>query len=404
MTKSYSFHAIFENKSLNKALAIFQNILDKKTAAGNEHFTETKISLSSDSNIAIFSGVNSTITGIKECEAIILASGQIIINAHMFYDIVKKITAPEIEVFREIINKKNVATEANSKKENKSDMLTIKADKLTCRIPLQSEDKIPEITTNNFISHCVISNKNLSALLETALFIIPNSDPRPYLCGGKLLKENSKLEVAGTDCHRLAVSSIDLIVSDNERAEVIIPKKTLQEIHRQIKEDLDGETTISFSPHKVGFFLDNCRTVIASKLIQGKFPDYRTILEEEHHSYVTISTKFFTDAIERSLIILDDKSSKAILITLDKDKITIEAQSDNKGDIQEIIENCTIKYLNTEKRCSNIVVNAHYLLEILKNLKSENTTLCLNESSRPILIKDIDNQNKHYYLMPMVGL
>ena len=389
MTRKYKFHAIFENKSLNKTLAIFQNILDKKSVTGNEYFTETKITLNSDSNIAVFSGVNSTIIGLKECEAIIMAVGKVVVNAHIFYDIVRKISAPEIEVFQE----ENV------------DLLVINAGKFTCRIPLQSEDRIPDkITTNNFTSQCIIYNKDLSMLLESILFVVPNSDPRPYLCGLKLIKTRTKLEFAGTDCHRLAVSFANLITADDEEIEMIVPKKTLHEINRQIKDNPEDETTITFTTHKIGFFLDNCRTIIISKLIHGSFPNYQSILEEEQYSSIRINTKFFIEAIERSLIILDDKNTKAISIGLEINSISLTAQSDNKGYVYETIDDCVIEHKNEDKKCTNIVVNAYYLLEMTKNVKSEQTVLCINDKTRPVLIRDEGNSNKFYFLMPMMGL
>ena len=250
----------------------------------------------------------------------------------------------------------------------------------------------------------MILNKDLAFLLESVLFVVSATDIRHYLCGIKILKTHNKMEAVGTDGHRLAISFANLIGGDDTIIDMIVPKKTLQEITRQIKDDPEGETIIAFTKHKIGFFLNNCKTIIISKLVHGNFPDYKNILTETHYSQVKINTKLLIEAVERSLIILDDKNTKAISIGLEANRISLTAQSDNKGYVFETIDNCIITHENEEKKCVNIVVNACYLLEIAKNVKSEHIILLINEKMRPVLIQEENNEQKFYFLMPMIGL
>jgi len=59
--------------------------------------------------------------------------------------------------------------------------------------------------------------------------------------------------------------------------------------------------------------------------------------------------------------------------------------------------------VDVKEKCTSVMVNAYYLHEIAKNIKSERIILCIKEKSRPVLVKDENNENKFYYLMPMVG-
>ena len=73
-------------------------------------------------------------------------------------------------------------------------------------------------------------------------------------------------------------------------------------------------------------------------------------------------------AIERSLILLDDKNSRAICLNTKGQSIFITAQSDTRGSIHEVINECEIEYKNDDSEM-NIMVNAYYLHEVLKNIK-----------------------------------
>jgi DNA polymerase-3 subunit beta len=385
MSTKYKFHAIFDNKVLNRALNIFQNILEKKNSL--ENLTSTKIVISD--NTAIFTGLNSTIIGVKECPVIVEVPGQIIINAHIFYDIVKKITHPEIIVSQEL----------------ESNILTISAGKSIFKIPLQEKDNFPDIDINNFESKCLANNKDLLFLIDSILFTAAVNDVRHYLCGIKFLKTGNDIEAVATDGHRLAISKTHCIESDDQDIGIIIPRKTTHEISRQIKENIEGTTIIAFSMQKIGFFMDNGKTIIISKLIHGNYPNYHDIVKAQHNLEITLNNKSLIEAIERCIIILDEKNTKAMCININENDIVLTAQSDNRGYIYETIDDCSINYINVDvkEKCTSVMVNAYYLHEIAKNIKSERIILCIKEKSRPVLVKDENNENKFYYLMPMVG-
>jgi DNA polymerase-3 subunit beta len=384
MNIKYKFHAIFDNKVLNRALNIFQNILEKKNSLDN--LTSTKIVIAD--NLAVFTGLNSTIIGVKECPVIVDTPGQIIINAHIFYDIVKKINYPEIIVFQELgVN-----------------ILTVSAGQSLFKMPLQEKDNFPDIDLDNFESKCLIKNKDLIFLIDSILFTAAVNDVRHYLCGIKFLKTANDIEAVATDGHRLAISRTQCIESDDQDIGIIIPRKTTQEISRQIKESIDGETLVAFSMQKIGFFIDNGKTIIISKLIHGTYPNYHDIIKEEHNLKISINNKSLIEAIERCIVILDEKNTKAMCININENNIVLTAQSDNRGYIYETIDDCSIEYISEVKeKNTSIMVNAYYLYEIAKNIKFEKIILCIKEKARPILVKDESNDNKFYYLMPMAG-
>ena len=132
----------------------------------------------------------------------------------------------------------------------------------------------------------------------------------------------------------------------------------------------------------------------------------------KYEKYFIISTKKLLDAVDRSLILLDEKNSRSISLNLDKQFIKINAQSDSAGSITEEIE---LKLLDindkTNSQINNkvqIIVNAYYLYEILRLIKTDNILFMINNGKQPIGIKEFyENQSsdnyrdKLYIIMPM---
>ena len=376
------FHAIFDTKMLNKALSIFQGILEKKNAIAN--LTNIKITLSGDS--AIFTGININLAAQKECSVVNYSNtGEIIVNAHIFNDIVKKITHSEITVIQ-------------NKDEN---ILNIKSQNSLFKIPLQAKENFSSIDINNFDTECVIKTKDLIFLIENTIFAASVNEIRYFLCSIKIVKSGNEIIAVTTDGHRLALSKIENENDDSKDIEIIIPRRTGQEILRQLKDESNEKIKIAISQQKIAFFLDGGKTIIISKLISGNYPDYKKILDNYYNCEIIMNNKLLSEAIDRCLIILDEKNNKSIFLAIDNHQMNFSAQSDNRGSVFEIVDIGSIKYHSDNYDNCSIIINAYYLQEILRNIKTENVLISMNSKRCPILIKEENNIHKLYFLMPM---
>ena len=114
-----NINLLFDNKILNKALSIFVSILEKKNDA--HVFSSIKI-LVNAMDITLI-GLNQDIAAIKKCSALNLGSesAEIIVNGHILYDIIKRISTQEISII----------------KNTNDNFLQISAASFKCKIPLQ---------------------------------------------------------------------------------------------------------------------------------------------------------------------------------------------------------------------------------------------------------------------------
>jgi DNA polymerase III sliding clamp (beta) subunit (PCNA family) len=107
------------------------------------------------------------------------------------------------------------------------------------------------------------------------------------------------------------------------------------------------------------------------------------------------------------MIFLDDKNSKVLNFELliQEQKIILTAQSDDKGMIKDTIDKIQMIHIDEAHRNQKnliININAYYLYEILKSIKSDEIFFGLNNEKSPAALSDKTFEEKFYLLMPMI--
>ena len=196
----------------------------------------------------------------------IIKEGKTTISSSIMYDIVRKFSSGKKINFTSVgENKIHIESE-------KSDF------NLNCisatEFPLTDED----FNKNEFS----INSKNLLKLLNKCKFSISNDETRHYLSGiffhQTQIDDKFFLTSAATDSHRMAISKVRL----NEKIDfepIILPKKTIFQLC-SLLEDYEGDVKISNIKSKIKFELNN--SILISKLIDGKFPNYVQVIPKEN--------------------------------------------------------------------------------------------------------------------------
>ena len=98
---------------------------------------------------------------------------------------------------------------------------------------------------------------------------------RPFLAG------------VSTDSHRLSSSSLEIGKNEGFNA-VILPRKTIYQLITLISE-INSDILIKSSETKVLFKIG--KTKLVSKIIDGKFPDYKKVIPNENKQILVVPTK-----------------------------------------------------------------------------------------------------------------
>ena len=146
------------------------------------------------------------------------------------------------------------------------------------------------------------------------------------------------------------------------------------------------------SENKIKFTLGNIKLI--SKVIEGKFPDYKKVVPANNDKSLIVQSKDFISSIERvTSVSLDGK--EGIKLAISKENVQLSVNSANSGDGNEIIK----ASFNSENL--NISFNSKYLIDIASEVEDKNLKMNLKDSVSPVLIEDVSDKNSYYVIMPM---
>ena len=305
--------------------------------------------------------------------------GQTTTSCSVMYDIVRKFN-----------NEKKI--NFNLVSENK---INLESDKSTFNLNCIKASEFP-ITEENFKENeFVLNSKKLLKLLNKCKFSISNDETRHYLSGiffHLTEAENKKfLTAAATDSHRMAISKT-LLSEDIEFEPIILPKKTIFQLC-SLLEDYDGDVKISNLKSKIKFEFNN--SILISKLIDGKFPNYFQVIPKDNQKKLEIELKSFLTSVDRVASVSLDKKD-GLRMSLSNNNLNLSVNNSNSGDGKESL---AVKFDHE----LDISFNPRYLIDVASNLEGNKIEIYLNESSSPALIKDPSDYDTIHVIMPMKG-
>ena len=193
-----------------------------------------------------------------------------------------------------------------------------------------------------------------------------------------------------TDSHRLSSSSLELD-SENEFSSLILPRKTVYQLCSLLSESTE-KLRIQTSENKIKFSLGNIKLI--SKVIDGKFPDYKKVVPKNNDKILIVSSDEFIKSIERVASVSLDRK-EGVKLSINKDNIQLSVNSANSGEGNEKIK------ANFNSDSLNISFNSKYLTDIASEVENKDLRINLKDSVSPVLIEDISDKNSYYVIMPM---
>ncbi len=299
-------------------------------------------------------------------------------SAAILYDILRKISS-------------NSEIRFDLKNENK---LSLKSENADFNLLCLPKDNFPSFADEFEGPEIGLNKKRFLKLLNKTKISISNDDTRHYLNGIflHLTEANGRNFLTGvaTDSHRLSSSSMEIEKIQNF-PQLILPRKTVLQLCSLLSESSDN-LTMQTSENKIRFSLGNMKLV--SKVIDGKFPDYKQVVPTANNKTLLVSVKDLINSIERvASVSLDRKEGVKLLIN--KDNVQLSVNSANSGDGNEKIK----AKFNSENL--SISFNSKYLIDIASEVEDENIKLNFKDPTSPVLVEDVSDKNSYYVIMPM---
>ena len=278
---------------------------------------------------------------------------------------------------------------------NEKNKLHLESDKSIFNLNCISASEFP-VTEEDFNQdEFTIKSKQLLKLLNKCKFSISNDETRHYLSGIYIHKtefeDKNYLTAVATDSHRMSISKIRLD-KDIVFEPIILPKKTIFQLC-SLLDNYDGEVKISNVKSKIKFELNN--SVLISKLIDGKFPNYIQVIPKNNQKKLEIDLKLFLNSVDRVASVSLDKKD-GVKFSLKKDSLNLSVNNTNSGDGKETL---LVKFDHDLE----ISFNSRYLIDIASQLDGEKVEIYFNDSGSPALLKDPGDFNSIFVVMPMKG-
>ena len=363
-------------QDLQKSLSYCQGVIEKRST----------LPILSNVLLEINSG-NLTITATdldlifihKISNVEILEEGKTTTSSSIMYDIVRKISSG---------SKISFSNPSESK-------LQLESEKSLFNLNCISASEFP-LTDENFNQNeFSIKSKDLLKLLNKCKFSVSNDETRHYLSGiffhQTQNEDKTFLTAAATDSHRMSISKIRL--QDKIDFEpIILPKKTIFQLC-SLLEDFEGDVKISNVKSKIKFQLNN--SILISKLIDGKFPNYIQVVPKENQKKLEIDLKSFLNSVDRVASVSLDKKD-GVKFNLTKDTLNLSVNNTNSGDGKESL---AVKFDHE----LDISFNSRYLIDVASQLDGQNIEIYLKDTGSPALIRDPADYDSIYVVMPMKG-
>jgi len=366
---------VIKRDALLKSLTFVQGIVEKKNTLpilSNVLLDAKNGKLSiiaTDLDIVFYDELN---------EIQISKEGSTTTSATILYDILRKISG-------------NSDIKFNLKDENKLNLLTDNSDFNLLCLPT---DNFPNFSDDFDTEEISFNKSKLLSLLNKTKISISNDDTRHYLNGIylHLTESENKTFLTGvaTDSHRLSSSSIEVDKGKIFHS-IILPKKTVFQLCNLLA-DTNEKVLIQASESKIQFKIGKSK--LTSKVIDGKFPDYRKVVPTNNDSTLTVVSYDFVQAIERVITVSLDRK-EGVKLNIGKDNIKFSVNSTNSGEGNEIIKS------NFTGEEMIISFNSKYLTDIASEIEDKNLKINLKDPISPVLIEDMSDNNSYYVVMPM---
>jgi DNA polymerase III subunit beta len=238
-----------------------------------------------------------------------------------------------------------------------------------------------------------VPQKTLKHLIDQVHFAMAVHDIRYYLNGILFVAEGKNLTLVATDGHRLALAQATLD-SEIPKQEVILPRKTVLELQRLLKDDKEeaGQIEMRFAGNQAKFSFSGMEFV--TKLVEGKFPDYNRVIPKNHKNNVTLGRAPLLASLQRAAILTSEKF-KGVRVNLEPGLLRIASSNAEQEEAKEELE---IDYAGDS---IEIGFNVTYLIDAMLNMGQEMVKLELQDTNSSVLITVPEELGFKYVVMPM---
>jgi DNA polymerase-3 subunit beta len=246
--------------------------------------------------------------------------GELVVPARLFSDIVKNLPADTVVV------------------EAGETLMRVRAGRAEFSLNAWSASDFPQTSTFDMSDCFRVGREPFIETLAKVGRAASRDETRPILTGVLVTIVEDTLKMVATDSYRLAVKETKLAQAVPGEVHAIVPVKALNEVTRLATAMGPGELEMAISENQALFRLQGSSgdVWIASRLIDGQFPNYRQLIPDTFDRTATVPRDAFMAAARR-VSLLAQKSSPLRLSFADG-SLTMKALTQDVGQAEEALD------------------------------------------------------------------
>ena len=255
-------------------------------------------------------------------------------------------------------------------------------------------DEYPELPTVDGESITLPTDALLKGL-RGSIFCASPDETKQVLTGVHIVIEESSIEFAATDGHRLSVVKVDDIECENQ-VSLTLPAKAMKEVEKMIagNKALDS-VSIKLDESQALFEIGS--QILICRRLEGQYPVYKQLIPQKFTHNIYADRKNFLASIERIGVLADERNN-IIKCSLNHSDQTIALSCDVKevGTGEEVVKTQVVG-----EELKEIAFNCKYLIDGFKNLQCEEVNLSMNGATNPVVVAPLGSGNQIYLIMPV---
>ena len=242
----------------------------------------------------------------------------------------------------------------------------------------------------------------ITEMIEKTVYAASLEESRYNLNGvffkGIKINDQPGIRMVATDGHRLAlIEKAGLDFSNLEKG-IIIPRKGLLEIRRLIgdgspKEE-EREDLVYLTLSENNFVAKRGGTIVLTRLIEGEFPDYESVIPTDNDKNIKLSRERFMACLKRISTMVSDKG-EGVVFEIRRGSMAVSSSSHDFGDAREDLD---IDYTGEDLI---IGFNARYFIDALAAVGTEDVVFELKDNATAGILRPIGTEGHLALVMPM---
>jgi DNA polymerase-3 subunit beta len=340
------------------------------------------IKLSAKENTVTAEATNTATRIAASADADVIEQGAVVLDGKLFTDIVDNLPEGQVTV--------------NTDSQNNVIMTAGLSEITLISLPAKDFPPAPVIDAG---AEFTIPADTLKAMIKgTVPFAEHEPSTREMLTGVSVQLDGETLTLTAIDGYRIAqrhgrVSS----VSTGYNGKVVIPAKSLAILAKILPAD-DTEVKISLGDKFAEFNVADGKAVLTAALLNGRYFDYKVLIEEAENSRKCRLTMFTEDlklAVDRAVTVAQAGNSTLLKLAVENNYLMLNTAVDIAKASDKIA-------VDGEGEDVRVGLNGKYLADVLSVIQDEQIVLSFGSEAEPIMAQPVEGKGDFlYYILPI---